>query len=370
MKRVKLKTLKFDNHTIEFKEGINYITGINSSGKTTIFKLIQYILGIRRDLGFYSSFIKGDQASIEILIDEKAYLFLRSFTNREVIISSIDADLKFVVGSLDFNRYLINILNPDFNFELSESFIVQILKESFISENTDLKFINNTQREAKWLLMGINLIYPKKIKTYLKDLEIQVKQQEIGFSNIESYRSDVEFYLKKEFPEKKVEVSEILESNLRKYDEKLRDAINVYEQSKALLLNILEENSLLFQEKINQLNPLFRKHLKDLFIDDRFSINDIFEGDFKGRSYGEMSLIKLIFEISLQSSYKITNGIGLIINDAGLLHIDHHRTVQFRNFISSLVQEIDFQYVEFVSNPIGIEKTDIIFDTTKNLRYV
>ena len=88
MRKISLKALRFDNHNIEFRDGVNYIVGINNSGKTTIFNLIQYILGLRKDLGFFGSFIKKDHVALDLQINNVPYTFERNLFDKEIIISS------------------------------------------------------------------------------------------------------------------------------------------------------------------------------------------------------------------------------------------------------------------------------------------
>lgn len=48
MSRIVLKKVQINNKTvIEFNEKQNYIIGANGTGKTTLFNLIQYILGLK-----------------------------------------------------------------------------------------------------------------------------------------------------------------------------------------------------------------------------------------------------------------------------------------------------------------------------------
>ncbi|MET4142618.1 ATP-binding protein [Pedobacter sp. UYP1] len=371
MKKIKLKRLKFDNHTIDFKNGINYIIGANASGKTTIFNLIQHILGIRKDLGFFSSFIKQDKVSLEITIDDVPYIFQRDLIDQEIIISAMGEDLLFIVGSSTFDNYLIKIFQPQYNFEIEKSYLASLLRESFISDNNNnLNLQSSSQKENKLLLMGINASYPKKIKIYIKELEAQIKQKKGAFAEIDAYRKDISFILDREFPEKKNTIQEILNGTLTKYKEQFTDLSAIYNESKIFLAKIIRENDWLFQEKMNHLEPIFTKYARNFIIDDRASMKDLFEGNYKGNSYGETILLALIFEIIIQSSSNLTNGIGLIINDSGLLHFDNHRNLQFRTFLDHMVQEYDLQYIEFSNSSFGFEKSEIVFDTTKNLRYV
>ena len=370
MKRLKLQVLRFDEHTITFNSGVNYIVGTNASGKTTIFNLIQYLLGLRKDIGFYGSFIKKDEVSLDVLIDNVPFTFKRNLRDKEIIVNNNDQQFGIVFGSPSFSSFLLNLFQPLYNYEVDQRALVAMLKDSFISEDNDLFSISAQQKETKLLSLGINSIYPKRIKTYLKELESQMFNQRNTLSGIDSYRKDIQFLLNRELKENKDIVDEILSASLRKYTEESSQLELVYKDSTEFLSKLLDENEHLLQSKINELSPNFSSYLKSIGIENRISINDLLEGNYKYVSNGEVSLVRLVFEILVQSHIASLNRTGLLVNDGRTSYFDHHMSSGFRKFLNQMVSGSDLQYIEFSSNPLLMEKNEIVFDTTKNLRYV
>lgn len=367
MKKLKLKKLVFDSHKITFKNGLNYIIGANASGKTTIFNLIQYLLGLRKDLGFFASFIKQDMASLEVSIGNDSFTFQRSIYGKEIIITELNEQHTFVFGTTSFYHFLNSIFQPELGYETDQKWLLPILKECFIAE--DLHLFNTTQKESKLLTIGVNTIYPKRIKNYIKELESQMKQQEIVISSMDSYRKEVQLILTREFVEKDQIVGDILDGSFKRYAEEYAKLKSVYKESKQFLTRLTDETEMLFQQKLALLEPVFARYMREMGTDNRVSINDFFEGDLKLSSNGEVSVSRLLLDIIIQSSPNANNAAGLIVNDAGMGHLDHSRVFHFRKTLNIMLEEFDLQYIEFTSNSLAIDKNEIVFDTTKNIRY-
>ncbi len=366
MNKLKLKKLKFDSHTITFKDGLNYIIGANASGKTAIFNLIQFLLGLRKDLGFFASFVQDGMASLEVSIGNDTLTFQRSIYGKEIIITKSNQEHRFVFGSSTFYHFLNTIFQPQLYHETDQKLITSLLKECFITD--DLHVFTPLQREFKLLAIGVNTIFPKRIKTYIKELESRIKLQELVVDSVDSYRNEIRTVLSREFHGKEESIDEILSGSFKRYEEEYAKLESVYKESKEFLVGLTDETDMQFQRKLALLEPVFAKYMKEMGIENRISVNDFFEGDIKLHSNGEVSITRLLLDIIIQSSPAAGNATGLLVND-GMGYLDHNRIFHFRKTLNIILNDFDLQYIEFTTNNLAIDKSEIVFDTTKNIRY-
>jgi predicted ATP-dependent endonuclease of OLD family len=371
MINIRLTKLKFDKDScINFKTGVNYIVGLNASGKTTIFNLIQYLLGLKKDFGFFLPLLKNNEAALEVLINNNFYEFKRDFSNREIWITTDNGTMNFTFNSPAYNSFLLDLFKPTYNFELNDNVVTSLLREAFISNNNfDKSPPSYIQKEINLLKLGVNAIYPKKVRTYLKELKSDISQREKAFEQIKSYKSDVDFLFTRELPLDKTTIEDITNSTLQKYSNNLNEALQVFEQSSDFLSKLIANNDKLLNDKIDLIEGSFKYHLKTAFIDERVSLIDILEVPELRYSYAKRSIISLIFELTIQLNSDFTNGCGLLVNDATLNYLDSSTKDSLKDLMKYINKSEKVQYIEFITDTYSVDRRDVVYELGRGSRY-
>lgn len=368
MNNIKLKRIKFNYRSdIQFKPGINYIQGLNGSGKTTIFNLIQYLLGLRKEFGYLKNF-ETENAYVEVEINGGILIFRRGVNNKEILVEDNHGMYTFSYNSSTYHEFIHHLLEPKYNFELASNLITSLVRESFISNSyIDNNRNSQMQKELNLLKLGVNSIYPKKIKTYIKALKEDISQKEKTIEQIRLFKQDVDFTVGREMRAEEINIEEITSSLLQKYSISLHEAREVFIQSEELYNKLQSENETRMLNQIDLLNPTFTEYLKFMNSDSRDSMLDLLDGYENGHSFGKRSLMRLLFEMTIQARTDITNGIGLLLNDTMLPYLDWNMQASFRELLTNTCKENDnFQYIEFVTDSRSIDRGNIVYELGKS----
>lgn len=367
MNYIRIQRLKFDtNIEIQFKQGVNYIQGLNASGKTTVFNLIQYLLGLRKDFGMFPLF-NSERASLLVEVNGANVEFQRELDSQKISIISNSEVLSFNFNSAAYYSFLIELLKPQYDFEVSDNIIVSLIREAFVpSSNFDRSGSNYIQKEINLLKLGVNAIYVRKIKSYVKELGLDITNKEKAFNQLKAYKQDIDFLFTRELSISQNKIDDITNSTLQKYSTNLNEALMLFDQSKIFLDKLVINNENILQNKIGLLETNFKNYLKSIVTDERILMQEIVEGREMIFSYSKRSLIRLIYEITIQMNSDFTNGLGFLVNDSALLHLDISSKIGFRDIVKQICRDNSkFQYIEFTTDSQGIDRKDIIFDLGK-----
>lgn len=360
MNRLILRKLQFENQEINFKDGVNYIIGPNSSGKTVIFSVLQYVLGLRKNITY--SFITKRDIYLEIEINTKKYTFHRLINSREISITSSDTNNTWSIYSPEFKNFFYTQLKPSFDHEIDPGIINKLLKESFLSSHNPSKSLpfNN-----KMLILGINKWYEHKISKYIKELVSEIKLKEKVLNEIKSYKEDIQFVIKREISDESgKKIPEILENIFDKYYSSLSELNDLNIKSKQLLNKLKLQNEKKLNEVTDELDNLFNMYLNNILNINVSLLKVIVEEDscLYGYSAWHNRIIKLLLEIVLQSQYKITNGVGLLVNDSNTMYMNNIDTSNIRKIIEDVCNNDTFQYIEFTCFSKGLDKENIVYE--------
>lgn len=81
--RIKMKLLKLTllgsrkNYSVRFKDGLNYISGHTSTGKTSILEMIDYALGSKEHKSYIEIGNSCSAVELELMIGTEQFLFRR-----------------------------------------------------------------------------------------------------------------------------------------------------------------------------------------------------------------------------------------------------------------------------------------------------
>lgn len=371
MNEIKLTRLHYDNCTINFKKGVNYIVGPNASGKTTIFLIMQYVLGLVKEINLPSEYITGDVMSLELIVKDESYIFRRIANSREIEVVNKSESLVFSVNSMKYQEYLFDMFSPKFENELNKSSIIAMLKACFIGENSSatLKTIRN--RELNSLLLGVNTMYVKNLRQDVQELENEIRFKGDALSQIQQFKNDVSFTIKRELPDVNYDkIAEILMVTYSKYDNQYLEYQEVYKKSNNLLSKLKEYNGILLENKLQLLSSKFVRFLSEFSLDQRFSIFDIID-DKKQEfiPYSINDLLITLFHTTVQSSTNDTNGVGLIVDDLNSSFWDKNWEIKFQKLVDNISKHDSLQYIRFIHDPSLVDRASVVFETKRGGRY-
>src|SRR5690554_6185536 len=130
MNSIRIKRLYLnDDIDIFFNQGENYIVGMNNTGKTTLFDLIQYIFGIKKSISRVFQTIESP--FLECEINNKNIRIYRNLNSTEIYFKG-DMEFSTSVNSNNLNDVYTDLMNID--YFSNERSSLEILKTSFLSE--------------------------------------------------------------------------------------------------------------------------------------------------------------------------------------------------------------------------------------------
>lgn len=221
IKKVELTNVKcYSNEEFDFENGINFISGINGAGKTSIiesigFALFDYKTGKN---GFTTYFIKRGEKKAVVRItfedkDKETYIVERKISmssNNSWIIKDIVNEEEIVAGELDVTNWLKDHLGFYRNDNISEIYenIISVPQGMFTSA-----FLDTLQGRKSKFDPIFNLEIYRNIYKNTASFDTGLKNKKLSYENevkiidakIEIYKNDKEEYteLKKEIVNKK-----------------------------------------------------------------------------------------------------------------------------------------------------------------------
>lgn len=374
MNNIKLKSLNFGNTTIIFNDGVNYILGRNNSGKTVWFSILQYSLGLKKTFSYSLSLFKGEYSKLSLEIGAVSYEFTRDINSKEILIISSGIKNVFNVGSESYANYLAYLLEPKEFANVSSSYIISLMKESFISEDLSNRgtFPLRYDREAYTLLLGVNSVYPNIIKRYISELSSEIKYKEDIYSEIKLYKDDALFTFKRELPSGNalLKIEEVLDSTLLKNQGSINELYKVHNKSKELLENINIQNENLLNSISERLQVEFLHYLNNLSINEvDIDLKHPFTYRESGYSYSKRGILSIVAKLVIQSNAQLTNGVGLLINDSNIIYLHSHSLYEFRKLVRQVCETKSLQYIEFTSDYTSVNSAEVVFDLGKGDNY-
>ncbi|MDR1410419.1 MAG: hypothetical protein LBJ12_09240 [Oscillospiraceae bacterium] len=212
------------NYVVEFKAGLNYISGHTSTGKTSVLEMIDYALGSKEHKSYIEIGQSCSAVELELAIGSEQFLFRRklfSFTEPMVIeqwdsekgkysfYTRCDVDAPSNPNSLSafllekFNLADVTIIQDRFSFR--DLFKYSYLKQTEI-DNEDIMresdWVRNAKRKATFeIIFNLFDATLDNYKKTLKNKEDEYKNLEIRLQGIKDFLitaelSDMQEYVK------------------------------------------------------------------------------------------------------------------------------------------------------------------------------
>ncbi len=351
MRKCTLKRFNYYHKEINFNDGVNYIIGPNGSGKTTLLKLIQYSLGLS-NISFPKKILSP--VEIEFSTDENNYHFYREFDSNKIIAEIKHGNAyELNVRSNDYFDFLIEIFKPD--YELTDNKQIKyLLNEIFFSPEIKNRISNNN---ITYLMLGIDQKYENDIQKKIDVLSNRLKEKEENLNILLNYKNDV---LNSINPSYISNIKNTMEDIYDKYKSQNLSEYSLVEKSKNLLNELKNENGYKVENALEYFEFLNNKYN----INNDYLFNDfessIFSNKMDFTSMGEKTFIEIYKRLLLQSSYKKTNGIGILFNDYNR-HLDSMALTKIRGITDCLIADTGLQYIELTYPNKYIDNSKIIF---------
>ncbi|WP_339310813.1 AAA family ATPase [Paenibacillus sp. FSL M7-0896] len=370
MSRIVLKKIQINNKTvIEFNEKQNYIIGANATGKTTLFNLIQYILGLKSNSSRLANVRFIESPQLECRFGNKFVKISRKMDSSTIIFEG-DIQKKARAMSVELNEIYTELLDIKFISQFNERASLDILSYSFFS-GLDFKGSSLERRDTYNKIIGFNSEYLNQIERDIKTIEEEVTLESQGLKFVEQYKKEVEESighfvdipnLNKINDVLKYEYLKIKERSIKNYD-LLQNSNSVYKQEK----RISEEY---INEKMIDLESFFYETLKRFDLSNKnlhnISFKEILkQKNFNFLSFGERNIIHLVLRLtfcrSLHNS-EFNNGVGLLVTDEVLSMHEYHSSSEINNKISDIVNEGELQFISFGQTNNFIPRELIVFE--------
>lgn len=364
MQRIILRELCFNNKKIVFKEGENYIIGASGVGKTVLFYLIQYILGIKNSIPRMIKPYTFDNLSLKVSFGNRLFYIVRKFGGNSIVFDG-DIRAEVRVSSLELGDIYNELLQPNISKEEDRMVGIEILKVAFCGEANlrPLRVSSNIFNK----IIGINVELPIQMKNEIDKFNQEIKLEETTNYALESYISNVQRVIKAEGANKlKYEEIDYVVNVLKKEYETMRNESLqnriLLKEAKDSLINANLYNEELFIERTNIIDSYFHRLISKFEIDNTAKIDTVFNNRGLSSSGSENILLRLGSLITLCriSEYDWHNGIGLLVNDSELGMIDYTSIDHYRKVISEECRSKKLQYIEFGCNKKTVPQESIV----------
>ncbi|MEC0228744.1 ATP-binding protein [Paenibacillus alba] len=374
MSKMKIKRIHYnENIDIKLNDGDNYILGANGVGKTTLFNLIQYLLGVRktmiRSLSLDNNITKP---FLECQFDTKFVKISREMNSNEINFEGgIDARVK--VGTKELNEIYSGLMGIEFTSNINEKSSLDILKLSFLSE-VDLgrNYVNKV--DSYYKILGFNAEYLNSIEDDINKLKKELELQSNSLAILERYKSNsINSLREKEFLSNVLtDVTDVLEEEYQNNKDYLLNNYHLLQSAEKVYKYELMENQKNVDYKIAELESYFQKSLS--LVNSRlinFSLKDaIKEKNARMFSFTERVTVLFILHLTLCRNIKsseIHNGSGLLIADNLFSIKDNNSKKSIREVIKELTITDDFQYIEFCSDLSSVPKESVVYNMSPRL---
>ena len=236
-KKIELKSFgKFNNKTLDFEDGFNFIYGENEAGKSTMESAIYGLFygfskdSIKRRLyddkfENYRPLLRGEyHANIEFT-DEKDFRIERDFASENVKVLNL-TDSEDISDDIEFNKYS-RIKQPGAKFiDMSSS----IFKSTFFVESDAIALVESLRTELRDLILEVSstMDISRSTSVALKEMDSRIKSlgnESLKSSKLGAIQVKVDRLLKE-----KLELDEKSE----KYNSYLKDLEDFYKRNKSL----------------------------------------------------------------------------------------------------------------------------------------
>lgn len=236
-KKIELKSFgKFNNKTLDFEEGFNFIYGENEAGKSTMESAIYGLFygfskdSIKRRLyddkfENYRPLLRGEyNANIEFA-DEKDFRIERDFASENVKVLNL-TDSEDISDDIEFNKYS-RIKQPGAKFIGMSS---SIFKSTFFVESDAIALVESLRTELRDLILEVSstMDISRSTSVALKEMDSRIKSlgnESLKSSKLGAIQVKVDRLLKE-----KLELDEKSE----KYNSYLKDLEDLYKRNKSL----------------------------------------------------------------------------------------------------------------------------------------
>lgn len=236
-KKIELKSFgKFNNETLDFEDGFNFIYGENEAGKSTMESAIYGLFygfskdSIKRRLyddkfENYRPLLRGEyHANIEFT-DEKDFRIERDFASENVKVLNL-TDSEDISDDIEFNKYS-RIKQPGAKFIGMSS---SIFKSTFFVESDAIALVESLRTELRDLILEVSstMDISRSTSVALKEMDSRIKSlgnESLKSSKLGALQVKVDRLLKE-----KLELDEKSE----KYNFYLKDLEDLYKRNKSL----------------------------------------------------------------------------------------------------------------------------------------
>lgn len=236
-KKIELKSFgKFNNKTLDFEDGFNFIYGENEAGKSTMESAIYGLFygfskdSIKRRLyddkfENYRPLLRGEyHANIEFT-DEKDFRIERDFASENVKVLNL-TDSEDISDNIEFNKYS-RIKQPGAKFIGMSS---TIFKSTFFVESDAIALVESLRTELRDLILEVSstMDISRSTSVALKEMDSRIKSlgnESLKSSKLGALQVKVDRLLKE-----KLELDEKSE----KYNSYLKDLEDLYKRNKSL----------------------------------------------------------------------------------------------------------------------------------------
>lgn len=236
-KKIELKSFgKFNNETLDFEDGFNFIYGENEAGKSTMESAIYGLFygfskdSIKRRLyddkfENYRPLLRGEyHANIEFT-DEKDFRIERDFASENVKVLNL-TDSEDISDDIEFNKYS-RIKQPGAKFIGMSS---SIFKSTFFVESDAIALVESLRTELRDLILEVSstMDISRSTSVALKEMDSRIKSlgnESLKSSKLGALQVKVDRLLKE-----KLELDEKSE----KYNSYLKDLEDLYKRNKSL----------------------------------------------------------------------------------------------------------------------------------------
>lgn len=345
MNSLKLVLLKIDDTSIRFKDGLNYVVGMNGSGKTVIFNCIKYVLGLNKSIS-----CKGvGKIELHISINEHLFQYTREVGNSSLFVSHSGKTYCFRPRSKELDIFLQDNLVPGYIFEGDTESALQLLDFCFLSEERSAN--RRQQWEAMNSICGINVSLLSSFEKDIYALKKEVSKNKELKNIVDEFARSLSINLNENTQfsglDEDIEITKV-------------EFFSKFREKEELLINA----TLKFEEMKNRSDSELKRkmaEIEDAFVDLYGRAG--FDSNFFGRlesfikdrnirmSYGEVTVSRFILVLAIaQITHEgLYNFPQIIINDSYLSHdLNNGSKGKIANILDDVVfRNKDLQYVEF-----------------------
>ncbi|WP_185423787.1 DNA recombination protein RecN [Listeria booriae] len=287
------------NYGFNFKKGLNFISGPTSTGKTTIFELIDYALGAKQHKSYIEVGQKCTDIELEIILDNTTYKIKRRLFDYKlpVLIEIFDeANQKFLeygtfdVENSDNDKSLssfllsklglngVKIANQNLSFRdlFKYSYLkqIEIDNEDILSSESNF-MLNNKRKSTFEIIFNFYDQLLGELKAKLKESQEELKNETLRYEGIETFlkTSNIENFESVKLRRYKInhkitELKEALGDKSNYKDEdvsnpKVRE-LNAHVRMKKVNLKKLHDESNDKDEYIGKLRLLLNQYSRDI----------------------------------------------------------------------------------------------------------